>query len=158
MSDYYARQTCLNGHIVSNFIGASFGTPQNHCGKCGEKAIIECPSCNTPQRGSSTESVGWGSKTPLLYCPNCGKPYPWTERQLAVAFALVNEEGLLGEEDKRLLTASLPDLVTDTPSTVLAATRFKRIVGNVGGGFKRAMYQFVVDVSSETAKKIVLGE
>jgi hypothetical protein len=71
---------------------------------------------------------------------------------------MVNEEEQLGEEDKRLLTASLPDLVTDTPSTVLSATRFKRIVGGVGGGFKKAMYQFIVDVSSETAKKIVMGE
>jgi hypothetical protein len=158
MADYYARQTCLNGHVISNFIGASFAPPQNHCGKCGEKAIINCPSCDAPQRGNSANVVGFGSKTPLSYCPNCGKPYPWTERQLAVAIALVNDEGLLGEEDKRLLTASLPDLVTDTPSTVLAATRFKRIVGSVGGGFKKAMYRFIVDVSSETAKKIVLGE
>ncbi len=158
MSDYYARQTCLNGHIISNSIGAPFATPQNHCGKCGERTIIECPSCNAPQRGMSKDALGYGTKTPLAYCPNCGKPYPWTERQRAVAAALVNEEEQLGEEEKQMLTASIPDLIADTPSTVLAATRFKRIVGKAGEGFRRAMYKFAVDFSSETAKKIVLGE
>jgi hypothetical protein len=92
-----------------------------------------------PQSGESRDSVGWGSKSPIAHCSNCGKPYPWTLRQLAVAVGLVNEEGLLGEEDKRLSTASIPDLVIDTPFTVLAVTRFKRIVYSLGEGFKRAM-------------------
>jgi hypothetical protein len=70
----------------------------------------------------------------------------------------VNEEEQLSEEDKRLLTSSLSDLASDTPSTALAATRFRRIVAKVGGTFKTAMYKFIVDFSSETAKKIVLGE
>jgi hypothetical protein len=70
----------------------------------------------------------------------------------------VNEEELLTEEDKLLLTSSLSDLASDTPSTALAATRFRRIVAKVGGAFKVAMYKFIVDFSSETAKKIVLGE
>ncbi len=158
MSDFYARQTCLNGHIISNFIGASFGAPQNHCGKCGEKTIVECPSCNVPQRGNAKDAVGVGSKTPNSYCSNCGRPYPWTERQFAATAELVNEEERLSKEDKLLLTSSLPDLASDTPNTALAATRFRRIVAKVGGAFKTAMYKFIVDFSSETAKKIVLGE
>jgi hypothetical protein len=158
MSDYYKRQTCLNGHIVSNFVGASFDKPQNHCGKCGEKAIIECPSCNAPQRGSAKDAIGWGAKIPTSYCSNCGKPYPWTERQVAATAALVNEEEQLSEDDKRLLTSTLVDLASDTPNTALAATRFKRIVAKAGGSFRTAMYKFIVDVSSETAKKIVMGE
>jgi hypothetical protein len=158
MSDYYTRQTCLNGHIVSNFVGASFASPQNYCGKCGEKVIVNCPSCNAPQRGSAKDTIGFGSKVPLSYCPNCGKPYPWTERQILAAAEMVKDEEQLSEEDKELLTSSLSDLASDTPRTALAATRFKRIVGKAGGVFKQAMYKFLVDCASETAKKIVMGE
>lgn len=158
MSDYYARQTCLNGHVISNWIGASFGSDAKYCGSCGEKAIIECPSCNTPQRGNSKDSVGYGSKVPLSYCPNCGRPYPWTERKIAATAEMVKEEEHLSEEDKELLASSLFDLASDTPRTALAATRFKRIVGKAGGVFKAAMYKFLVDCASETAKKIVMAE
>jgi hypothetical protein len=77
---------------------------------------------------------------------------------LAATAELVMEEERLSEEDKQLLTASLTDLVSETPRTTLAATRVKRIAGKVGGAFKAAMYKFAVDCASETAKKIVLGE
>jgi hypothetical protein len=158
MSDYYQRQTCLNGHIISNYIGASFGTPQNHCSKCGAKTIVECPNCNLPQHGSPRDFAGMGAETPDAYCWNCGVPFPWTQRQIEATVELVNEEELLSEEDKKILASSLSDLASDTPKTALAATRFKRIVSKVGGSFRAAMYKFIVDFSSETAKKIVLGE
>jgi hypothetical protein len=158
MIEYYGRQTCLNGHVISNYVGSEFETKSPFCRKCGAETITDCPACGKPQQGA----VDGGAYTRDLqadsYCHNCGKPYPWTERRLEATSELVQEEEQLNEKDKRVLNASLPDLVTDTPSTVLAATRFKKIVGSVGGGFKSAMYQFVVDVSSETAKKIVLGE
>jgi hypothetical protein len=75
-----------------------------------------------------------------------------------VTSELISEEEELSEEDKRKLTASLPDLLADTRGATLAATRFKRIVAKTGKGFRDAMYKFIVDCSSETAKKIVLGE
>jgi hypothetical protein len=158
MTGYYSRQTCLNGHVISNTIGAPHTTPQPHCGRCGAATIVNCPGCEAPQRGNFSNFIGWGSKTPNSFCSNCGKPYPWTERQIASTTALINEEELLSQEEKVLLTSTLTDLASDTPNTVLAATRFKRIVTKVGGTFKAAIYKFVVDVSSETAKKIVLGE
>jgi hypothetical protein len=95
---------------------------------------------------------------PDAFCRNCGKPYPWTERQLEAAGELVKEEAVLSEADKAILTAALPDLMSNTPRTTLAAMRFKRIVGSAGKGFREAMYRFLVDFSSETAKKIVMGE
>lgn len=158
MADYYLRQTCLNGHVASNFVGATFGKLQPYCGKCGEKTIIECPSCNAPQRGNIKNSIGVGSKTPLAFYTNCGKPYPWTERQIEAATEMVREEDRLTEEQKSTLESAFPELLADTPKTALAATRFKRIVAQTGGAFKAAMYKFIVDCTSETAKKIVLGE
>jgi hypothetical protein len=77
-----------------------------------------------------------------------------SERQIAATAELVNEEEQLSDEDTRLLIPSLTHLTSDTPSTALAATRFKRIVSTVGGAFKTAMYKFTVDFSSEAVKKI----
>ena len=92
------------------------------------------------------------------YCRKCGNSFPWTEAALAAATELVQEEEQLSDQDKLTLTSSLPELVSDTPRTTLAATRVQRIAGKVGGAFKAAMYKFAVDCASETAKKIVLGE
>lgn len=97
-------------------------------------------------------------KQPHAYCYNCGKPYPWTTKQLEAASELVQEDEQLSDEDKATLTKSIPELMADNPNTTLAATRFRRIVGKAGPVFKTAMYKFIVDVSSETAKKIVMGE
>ncbi len=157
MSGFYKRQTCLNGHITSNYIDAPFGTSQPFCAKCGAKTIVDCPACGAPQRGAAMDVVSLYKGPPDAYCRICGKPYPWTERQLQAVADLVEEEEKLSTEEKVVLTDALRDLMVDTPKTTLAATRFKRIVPRVGGAFKEAMYKFLVDFSSETAKKIVLG-
>jgi hypothetical protein len=70
---------------------------------------------------------------------------------------MVMEEEHLSDEDKATLTASLPDLTSDTPQTTLAATRFKRIAAKAGRGLGEALYKTLVDVISETAKKTILG-
>ena len=128
------------------------------CSKCGAETIVNCPVCNAPQHGSIEGVISTGSKIPHAYCHSCGKAYPWTTKQLEATSELVKEDEFLSDEDKATLTKSLPDLMADTPSTALAATRFKRIVGKTGPAFKAAMYKFIVDVSSSTAKKIVCGE
>ena len=158
MSDYYDRQTCVNGHIVSNYIRSNFENSQPFCAKCGAATIIKCPACGTPQRGLSTNDVSVYKGSPDAYCRNCGKPYPWTEGQLEAASELVKEDEQLSDEDKATLTQSLPDLMADTPRTTLAATRFKRIVSKAGPVFRAAMYKFIVDFSSSAAKKFVCGE
>lgn len=119
------------------------------CPECGLKTANRCGECQSP--------IMYDGKRPS-YCRNCGKPFPWTGKQLTAAAELVKEEEGLSEADRVTLTASLPELMADTPRTTLAATRFKRIVGGAGPAFKNAMYKFLVDFSSETAKKIVMGE
>lgn len=160
MPGYHQRQTCLNGHITSNYVGTAHGNAhmQPFCGMCGAETIVNCPSCRKPQRGSLQDVLVSGDSTPDSYCWSCGKPYPWTEGRISAVAELVQEEEQLSEQDKLTLTTSLPELVSDTPRTTLAATRVRRIAGKVGGTFKAAMYKFAVDCASETAKKIVLGE
>jgi hypothetical protein len=124
-------------------------THTQFCPECGLPTASRCAQCQFP--------IMCDPRRPS-YCRRCGKPFPWTESSLAATAELVMEEERLSEEDKQLLTASLTDLVSETPRTTLAATRVKRIAGKVGGAFKAAMYKFAVDCASETAKKIVLGE
>ena len=155
---FYGRETCLNGHVTSHYVGSGFESRQPFCSKCGAATITDCPSCKAAQIGSPVESMGIPNKHPDAYCWKCGKPYPWTEQRLAAITEMVKEEEHLSEEDKQLLTSSLSDLTSDSPRTALAATRFKRIVGKTGIVFKNAMYKFLVDCTSETAKKIVMGE
>lgn len=159
MPGYHQRQTCPNGHVTSNYVGTPHGNAhmQTFCDECGAQTIVNCPSCRSPQRGSIRDVLSAGKPVPDAYCWNCGKPYPWTELQTEAALEMIQEEQDLNESDKAVLSAALPDLISETPRTALAATRFKRIVSSAGPTFRAATYKFIVDVSSETAKKIILG-
>lgn len=48
----------------------------NHCAKCGEPSLIACLSC---------EAVIPKERTRPSYCSVCGKPFPWTEKDLSTA-------------------------------------------------------------------------
>jgi hypothetical protein len=158
MAGYYARQTCVNGHIVSNFVdGTCDDLTQPFCSKCGAKTIIKCPSCNAPQHGSLIDVVT-SDKKPDNYCWNCGKPYPWTEKCLQAAEELIREDESLGTEDKNRLAAALPDMTSENPRTTLAATRFKRIIKGMGRGVGESVQKIMIEIASETAKKIILGQ
>jgi hypothetical protein len=157
MPGYYARQTCLNGHIISDYVGSRVaGETQPFCDKCGASTIINCQSCNAPQRGSYRD-MPMSSKSPAAYCWNCGKSYPWTEKSLAAAAELVQEDELLSDAEKQQLTSILVDLTSENPRTTVAATRFKRLIKKAGSAIGEAVQKTIVDVASETAKKIILG-
>ena len=67
------------------------------------------------------------------------------------------EDELLSAEDKELLTATFGDMTSENPGTTLAATRFKRLATKAGKGLGEALQKTLVDVVSETAKKVLLG-
>jgi hypothetical protein len=158
MAGYFARQTCLNGHIISNFVaGRADDLTQPFCSKCSAPTIINCPSCGKPQHGSLADVIS-SDRKPDNYCWNCGKPYPWTEKRLQAAEELIREDELLNAEDKAQLTATLPEMTSENPRTTLAATRFKRIIKKMGAALGEAVQKTMVDIASETAKKIILGK
>ena len=91
-----------------------------------------------------------------IFCPDCGKPYPWTEAKLKAAKELADELDELTPEERELLKKSLDDIMLDTPQTIVAATRFKKIAAKAGKATVKELRKLVVDIASETAKKIIL--
>jgi len=89
------------------------------------------------------------------FCPNCGKPYPWTEEKLKAAKELTDEFENLSPEERETLKKSLDDIVRDTPQTPIAATRFKKLVAKAGKVAADGLRDILVDIASEAAKKAI---
>lgn len=160
---YDVAQVCLNGHMVND---ATKAVPKNNnkfCGQCGAPTITQCPKCNSDLRGyyhdeSDLTLLGMSTSVPgqlTSFCIECGAPFPWTESKLQAARDLVQELDELKPEDKDILTKSLDELVSDTPRTQLAATRFKRIASKAGIEGAGALKSILVDIISETAKNMI---
>ena len=92
-----------------------------------------------------------------VFCPDCGKPYPWTEAKLKAAQELTDLQEELEPEEREILKKSFDDIVRDTPQTKVAATQIKRLLLKVGKPVAELFRELVVDIASETAKKIILG-
>ena len=89
------------------------------------------------------------------FCLHCGASYPWTDARLKAARELAHELDGLSAAEKEALAKSLDDLVKDTPSTPVAATRFKKLTVKAGKGTVAAFRDILVDIVSETAKKMI---
>lgn len=154
---YDIAQICLNGHIAN---GRWIDRPQHNqdsCPKCGEKTITKCPHCEATIRGyyHIPGIAGPDPRVAPAYCYSCGGPYPWTEAALKAARDLSDDLEELSNEDKGKLKGTLDDLVKDSPQTAVAAARFKRLLAKAGKSASEAFRQILVDVVSETAKKII---
>lgn len=154
---YDTAQICLNGHIANARWITRPRHNQDFCMKCGEKTITKCVNCAAPIRGYYHVPGVFGPdpRVAPAYCHNCGKPYPWTEAALMAARDLSDDLDELSNEDKGKLKGTLDDLVKDSPQTAVAAERFKRLLAKAGKSAPEAFRQILVDVVSETAKKII---
>jgi len=153
---YDIAQICLNGHVVNDSVRSFPEHSKNFCDKCGAKTITNCPNCDSEVQGyylvSGVISPGYDFKAPG-FCHNCGKPYPWTEQKIHAAQELAQEIENLSEDEKKILTQSIDDIVKDSPKTPLATTRFKRIVSKAGKEVAGALRDILVDIASEAARK-----
>ena len=162
MSDSYydTAQICMNGHVINSMAKDHPQSNQEFCSDCGEKTIAECPSCNSNIRGHYHVSgvIGFSEYRAPSYCFGCGKPYPWTTSRLEAATELADElEGLTSEEKEKLKSA-LPELVKNGPKTVVAETRFKKIIKKSGADAYEGMKSILIDVVSEAVKKSIFGQ
>ena len=156
---YDTARICLNGHVITDDIKTS--SEESFCDRCGAATITECGKCRASIRGCP--HAPWGEfavfmpyKAPA-FCFNCGVPFPWTESSLKAAHDLANEISEIEKGERDILNQSLDDLVRDTPQTEVAAVRFKRIVSKLGPEVAGAFKTIVINIASETAKRIILG-
>lgn len=158
-SHYDTAQICINGHVINTTAESSPQSNQKYCTECGAQTITVCPHCNTSIRGHyHVEGVIFlfEYKKPA-YCYNCGQAFPWTESSLQAATELADELESLSQKEKEQLKNSFSDLVRNTPKTVVAETRFKKIMKKAGGDACEGMKAILIDVVSETVKKSIFG-
>ena len=61
----------------------------------------------------------------------------------------------ISDQERETLKGAIDDLSSDTPITQVAAQRYKRIVGSVGKAAGNALKSIMVDVITESAKKLL---
>ncbi|HET6456933.1 MAG TPA: DUF2321 domain-containing protein [Armatimonadota bacterium] len=156
---YDVAQVCPNGHVANALSTIRPQHNQEFCEKCGEGTITECPRCGAPIRGAYWD--GWGTDADRFnyrlahHCRNCGESFPWTERKVKAAVDLAQEAGILQKDDLAELERSVTEVMQDTPQTKAAANRLKRLFGKLGAETARAARDILVDVVSESVKKMI---
>jgi hypothetical protein len=156
MGTYETAQICNNGHVITSRVESSPELMQRYCETCGDETITKCENCGPNIRGYyNVEGViGGPDYIPPSFCHNCGKQFPWTARRLEAAKELVETFNNLSEDEQKALQQSIDDLIRETPRTKVAETRFKNIFKKVGKEGYEAMKNILVDVVSETIKRV----
>jgi hypothetical protein len=149
---------CMNGHVINERYNKSPELNTKFCKNCGAATINSCIYCGASILGKyevpgivvlSTISMSAPS-----YCHNCGKPYPWTEERLkAIREAIGLSE--ISEQEKEEFNNNLPDIMSETPRTKIAALKIKTIGAKVSKEIWSVAREIIVDIASETAKKII---
>ena len=154
--EYGTAQICLNGHVANSSTKGMPQLNQKFCEKCGAQTITKCQHCNSPIRGADLLSeFGWLGYRAPNFCIHCGQSFPWTEAKIAAANELAKEFDSLDENDRAVLKQSIDDLIRETPATTTAAVRLKRIMAKAGQGAASMFREILVDVLSETARKML---
>jgi hypothetical protein len=152
---YEAAQVCVNGHPITEYADSSPEATVDRCPRCGAETITGCTNCEAIIRGHRRGGYPrFEPFSPPAFCHGCGKPHPWTEARIHAAKELAQLiEG--SPQDKKLLEASIDELVRDAPSATVAAVRFKSMVAKAGKTFADGFRDILVDVLSETVKKTI---
>lgn len=149
---YHTAEICKMGHIIT-----SHGMKnQKFCEKCGSEIIHNCPSCNSHIKGVERGDFDCISTLSLPnYCDNCGKPYPWTLEAKESLNELLKLSSEINSEDINFVDNNFDSLIVDTPKTKLLATKLNIMLSEATPVIADAARGLLVDVLSETAKKIM---
>lgn len=154
---YLTAQVCLNGHTITRDLEEEGG--EKFCSKCGSITITQCDNCSAQLRGRIWGTpIILGNIPPNPFCYNCGKPYPWTREAINTAQELAKDSTELNEEDRLTLTESIPELLTESPRTKLAISRFKKIMSKVGKTTYAEFKDALIEFASRTTKKAIWGD
>ncbi|MHA7964949.1 DUF2321 domain-containing protein [Paenibacillus sp. CAU 1782] len=156
---YDVAQICLNGHVNSSKINGNNHLFVDYCRDCGRETITKCVSCHKDIRGSAIYNgiPSYGKYNSPSFCIHCGQAFPWIAERLKAAEELAELFEELSDEDRKILTTSLNDLVRDTPRSQVAALRFKKIVAKAEEHIGVAFRDILLDVVTEPIKKMIWG-
>ncbi len=145
---YYPAFICTNGHVIS---ASSIDCYDKYCSLCGAPVISACPDCLSTIKGHE-----YGCSGHFLvpaYCQNCGSPYPWTSSAIRATAQLLAEDELLTADECNNLVDVLPDVITETPRSKLAAARIGKALKVAGRFTADALRQFILDFGCEIVKR-----
>ncbi len=149
---------CNNGHEINIFATMQTDRNQKYCIECGAKTIFKCDNCGQLIKGGRLLSLQHWVDSEFSFpnfCRHCGAPYFWMASKLNAAKELAEEISSLSSAELEQLKNSIDDIVTDTPKTSVAAIRFKKYALSGGKEIASAFKDILVDVVSETAKKMI---
>ena len=164
---YDIAQICLNGHVITLNTNHCPMDKKSFCPQCGATAITECPNCHSLINGqpyfkeildfAEDDIFRTDLKIPQkfilpAYCPNCGKPYPWTKTFLEESNNIVDNLEDLSPEQKQELKLTFPDLIVETPKTYSHAFMAAKIIDAT----KSVGKAFLIDLLKEHAITKVL--
>jgi len=158
MGWYDVAQVCMNGHVVNDTAQRNPEFNKQYCDRCGEKTITACLNCNTAVQGDyhceGVTVIGTCPTPAPAFCHNCGNPFPWTTAKQLAAIELFLEEDQ-SKEDQDVFRQSVEQIAKDTPQAQVASKRIGKLLGKISKETASAIRDILVDVASETAKKLL---
>ena len=148
-------QICINGHLINSSSTKYPGCNKKYCSDCSAEVIDKCPECKFPLQGEIHDD---GLFLPMnigipKYCPNCGKPYPWTKAKLDALNEMIDLVDELNYDEKNELKKSGELISTDNPRSQIAVYKIKKYMNKVGSSLGEKLQELFVDIASETAIK-----
>lgn len=148
---------CENGHVITDCLECS-NHDDKFCDECGAPTLSSCPSCGAKIRGESMSSgvvvIGYVTPAPS-YCPECGKPFPWTVASLEALKELAELDDDLTDDDAETLAKSAEQAMSENPRTKVAGLRIKKILARAGKETVDGARDLLVDLLAETAKRMI---
>ncbi len=152
---------CTNGHVISAISTTGDNSNCKYCTDCGEATLTTCKHCNSYIQGLYfSPGVVYGKRSfdAPSFCHNCGKAYPWTIEKLKAIEELLFIDQSLSQAEAETLAKDLDSLMIDIPKTKVIATKMKLAFPKLDPAIKGVLRDLLVDISSETAKKILMPE
>jgi hypothetical protein len=155
---YDIAQICINGHYITDRYDSRPEFRKKFCKKCGQPTIHECQECKSPIQGyfhrpNVTSLLSY--PPPPAFCHECGEPYPWTTAKIEAAREYVDELEELDIQEKASFKISIDEIAKDTPKGEVAIKRISKLMKKLSGDAYKQMKQILVEISSETLKKLI---
>lgn len=154
---YDTAEICLNGHLSNSSTKKYPTKSQPHCVECGEKTIRNCQNCDKDIRGRQEYAGLAFSYDVPSYCIYCGNPFPWIQARVEAAIELADLIDEFTDEDKEIITKSIPDLVRDTPRRQIAILQFKNVMKKTSSNIVMGFKEILFDILSEPINESLWG-